>query len=317
MHAENLPFFVYIPYVFSAIYFIALFYFNYHVFIPRYYFTKKYLTYYAIIAVCLILLVIIPESDHLFEKGHPMNPHHFHQGKKIPHLQPHRLMRFSFFEMQIFLMGIMVLLTSMYLRITERLGEAEDEKVNAELSYLKAQINPHFLFNTLNSIYSLAYKKSDQTAQAIVKLSGLMRYVISDAQEDKVMLSKEVEYLTNYIELQKLRLTEKTKVIFDQQGVTEDKMIAPLLLLPFVENAFKYGSNPEHDSEIKIKLLVSDTSLQFDVKNDIVNLHDIPSERIGVGNAKERLALTYSGKYLLNIIPTQNQYLISLHINLS
>jgi hypothetical protein len=265
----------------------------------------------------MVLLVVVPESDHLFEKPPSFKPGDLQYGKPMPHLHPQRLMHFSFFEMQIFFMGIMVLLTSMYLRITKRLNEAEDEKVHAELSYLKAQINPHFLFNTLNSIYSLAFKKSDQTAPAIVKLSGLMRYVISDAQEDKVILSKEVEYLTNYIELQKLRLTEKTKVIFEHQGPLDGKMIAPLLLLPFVENAFKYGSNPEQNSEIKIKLWVSDNFLQFEVKNDIVNNYDIPSERIGVGNAKDRLELTYSGKYLINIIPTAHQYFISLHINLS
>lgn len=265
----------------------------------------------------MVLLIIIPESDHLFEKGHRFNPHEFHHGKSMSHLHPQRLMRMSFFEMQIFLMGILVLLTSMYLRITKRLTEAEDEKLTAELSYLKAQINPHFLFNTLNSIYSLAYKKSDQTAPAIVKLSGLMRYVISDAQEEKVLLSKEVEYLTNYIELQKLRLTDKTRVTFDLQGKTDDKLIAPLLLLPFVENAFKYGSNPEQQSEIVIKLMVSDSALQFDVRNDIVNQQDIPSERIGVGNARERLELTYSGKHLLNITSSPGRYSISLHINLS
>jgi LytS/YehU family sensor histidine kinase len=275
------------------------------------------LIYYGIIALLMILLVIIPESDHLFEGTKNLHVGHSHHGGKAKYFSKNRLAHFSFFEMQIFLMGIMVLLTSMYLRITKRLSEAEDEKVTAELSYLKAQINPHFLFNTLNSIYSLAYKKSDQTAPAIVKLSGLMRYVISDAQEDKVLLSNEVEHLTNYIELQKLRLTEKTKVVFDQQESSGGLSIAPLLLLPFVENAFKYGSNPEKNSEIKIKLFFTENSIQFDVKNDIVNLTDIPSERIGVGNAKERLELMYSGKYLLTISETPDQYSISLHINLS
>lgn len=197
-----------------------------------------------------------------------------------------------------------------------RLRESEQEKSSAELSFLKAQINPHFLFNTLNSIYSLAYRKSDETAPAIVKLSGLMRHVITDAQKEELPLAREVEYISNYIELQKLRLTEATHVSFHVQGELDDKMIAPLVLLPFIENAFKYGSNPEKPGKISISIEATSATVQFDVSNTIVNTENIASDRIGVGNAIERLMLIYPGKHLVNINQQGNEYAVSIHIHL-
>ena len=129
------------------------------------------------------------------------------------------------------------------LKINSRLKLAEKEKVNAELSYLKAQINPHFLFNTLNSIYSLAIEKSDYTATAVVKLSSMMRYVITDASHKFVPLEKEINYISNYIELQKLRIDSSIKLMYTVTGDISDKKIAPLVLISFIENAFKYGVN--------------------------------------------------------------------------
>jgi LytS/YehU family sensor histidine kinase len=225
------------------------------------------------------------------------------------------MIHFNQFELMILAMGIMVMTVSTFLRVTRRLREAEEEKASAELSYLKAQINPHFLFNTLNSIYSLAYKKSDQTAPAIVKLSGLMRYVITEAQEDQVLLSTEMEYLSNYVELQRLRLASSTNLKFAVKGDPEDKLISPLIFLPFIENAFKYGVNPEKHSDIKIDFVITSNSIHMEVVNSVVNTDEISSERIGVGNSKERLERMYPGSYLLNIRPGKETFSVSLHIH--
>lgn len=318
MGSGRLPFHFYIPYLASSVLLVVIYYLNYGILTPKWFFKRQYLTYFAIISVLLITLLIVPEVDHLFKSyhGHHHPFQHRHGGRSDHFVPRNRLFHFSPFELQIFVMGIIVIILSTLMATVQRLRQSEQEKSMAELSFLKAQINPHFLFNTLNSIYSLAYRKSDQTASAIVKLSALMRHVITDAQKEEVSLTKEVEYISNYIELQKLRLTESTKVEFAVNGETEGKMVAPLIFLPFIENAFKYGSNPEHGSCISIRLDVRPNSLLFEVTNSIVNDASVSSERIGVGNAIDRLELIYPGQHLLKIRHEAQEYSVSLHIEL-
>jgi LytS/YehU family sensor histidine kinase len=320
MHNRTLPWINYVSFIASYLVMIGIYYFNYFILTPRFFFQKKYIAYYSSILCFLVLLLFVPEVDHLFESHRPppqvlvpniMKPL-WQDGKGHPTAL---LFHFSSFEIQIFLMGILVMIFSTYMCTIQRLRKTEAEKTKAELSFLKAQINPHFLFNTLNSIYSLAYQKSDKTATAIVKLSGLMRHVISDSRQELVPLTKEVEYISNYIELQRLRLTSTTNVVFDTGGSIEDKMIAPLILLPFIENAFKYGSNTEHYSEITISLAGMSGAIQFEVSNTIVNDQDLPSEGIGVGNARERLELIYPGRHLLNIVKADHRYTVTLHLH--
>ena len=158
-----------------------------------------------------------------------------------------------------FLTALFVFLS---LRINKQLKQTEEDKLNTELSYLKAQINPHFLFNTLNSIYSLAItENADQTSSAIVKLSGMMRYVISEANKDFVSLEKEVNYVKDYIEMQKLRLGNTVKIDPSVSGHYFIKKIAPLMLISFIENAFKHGVNAEAHSVILIELNIIDNDL--------------------------------------------------------
>jgi len=306
----------FLPYLLSCLLLVVIYYANYHVLVPRFYIRRKYLSYFLFLAGVLWLLLLVPEVDHLFRDRPfhkpPVNDHRL----PPPAVGISRVFHLSYFELQILVMGLMVTIVSTFLRITRQLRKAEEEKQGAELSYLKAQINPHFLFNTLNSIYSLAYKKSDLTAPAIVKLSGLMRYVITEAQEDFVPLSKELEYLSNYIDLQRLRLTPNTTVHFSVKGDPEGKFITPLIFLPFIENAFKYGVNPEKNSDIRIEFTVTPNALQLESSNSVVNTDDITSERIGIGNSKERLERMYPGSYLLTIKPEQEKFTVSLHINL-
>ena len=157
------------------------------------------------------------------------------------------------------------------MRINNRLKKTEQEKLHAELSYLKALINPHFLFNTLNSIYSLAIAGSEKTASVIVQLSGMIRYVISDTHNYYISLEKELNYIKAFIALQEIRFGDTRKVDFEIKGDLFGKRIAPLLLLPFIENTFKHEINPEEDSRITILIHIKDTELEVKVKSSKFN----------------------------------------------
>jgi LytS/YehU family sensor histidine kinase len=195
----------------------------------------------------------------------------------------------------------------------------ETEKLTAELAFLKSQINPHFLFNTLNNICSLARKKSDVTENAIIRLSQIMRYMLDDSHDTRVSLSKEVEYLHNYIELQRLRLTDKVKIQITVEGNPEFVLIEPLLLIPFVENAFKHGVSYLEEAEIRIELKIQETLLTFQVENNVIRFAEAkpdPVSGIGLKNIKRRLDLLYPEKHALEIQDNGIKYHVMLRINL-
>jgi sensor histidine kinase YesM len=218
---------------------------------------------------------------------------------------------------QVFLF-LAVFFFSLILKISYRWRQSEKEKLNAELSYLKAQINPHFLFNTLNSIYSLAIEKSDQTPTAIVKLSGMMRYVISDAGHHHVPLSREIEYIRNYIELQMIRFGNAVPLSFQVNGSAAREQIAPLILISFVENAFKHGVNAAEDSDIRITIDVTPHQLHFTAFNNKVTVQEMPEDKGGLGieNTKQRLQLLYPGRHTLEITDHKDYFSVSLLLKL-
>jgi LytS/YehU family sensor histidine kinase len=181
------------------------------------------------------------------------------------------------------------------------------------------QLSPHFLFNTLNNICSLARKKSEKTETALIKLSEFMRYMMDETKEDKVSLSKEIEYLQNYIELQRLRFTEGIKIDFKVMGDSTPVMIEPMLLIPFVENAFKHGIGVQEESEIWIDLSITGDKLIFTVQNQIHPYlgENLPDEHgIGLRNVKRRLELLYPGSHDLTITDDNNIYKVILEIRL-
>jgi sensor histidine kinase YesM len=198
------------------------------------------------------------------------------------------------------------------------LKQSEKEKLKAELSYFKAQINPHFLFNTLNTIYSLAIQKAGNTAEAVVKLSGMMRYVLSDASHDYVALEKEIGYISDYIELQKIRFGETVRIDYQPCDPDSGKSIAPLVLIPFIENAFKFGVNPGEDSFIGITISLSGDELHLKVFNNKVNGSQETETTGGLGivNAKHRLDLLYPEKHKLIIEDKETEFTVDLYINL-
>jgi sensor histidine kinase YesM len=189
---------------------------------------------------------------------------------------------------------IAVILFSILLKVRDRLYQLQKEKIDAELSSLKSQINPHFLFNTLNSIYALAVKGDEKTADAVINLAGLMRYMIKEAHGDRISLQKELDYLTNYVELQKSRLRETAAVSLSIKGQAGMLEIAPLILITFVENAFKYGINPDMESRISIDIDIHDGILDLSVFNTKVVISSLDlSTGIGLDNTRSRLEKLY------------------------
>ncbi len=194
------------------------------------------------------------------------------------------------------------------------------EKLQAELDFLKEQINPHFLFNTLNNLYAEARKHTDKSvANGIAKLSHLMRYMIYDSNVEFVVLEKEVQYLESYVELQRLRIAESDpfEFVFDKTGTDLSVKVAPILFIPFLENAFKYGIHLSEKSYIYMLLKNDQSTLQFRIVNSKFTASSL-NEHSGVGlrNVKRRLELLYPKQHKLKIKNTETEFQVELTLNL-
>lgn len=212
-----------------------------------------------------------------------------------------------------------VFIFSILIKTNNKWKYAEQKKINAELSFLKAQINPHFLFNTLNSIYSTAItENAKNTSTAVVKLSALLRYITSVTDKQFVPLSKELAYIGNYIDLQKNRFQDTIQLTYTVEGEITDQQIVPLILIAFIENAFKHGVNPEEESFIHISIVVKEATLTFNIRNNKVNqTQELElSSGLGIDNTKKRLQLIYPNKHLLQIDNTAKQFAVSLTIQI-
>jgi hypothetical protein len=301
---------------------LCFFYLNYYIFIPRFYFRHKYLAYFGCV---LLSLTIAAELPHLLISDLLKINTEFVVPRFDPHTPPmhshsnqsHLYYVFDEMRRHIYLFFTATFF-SFLLRIRERLSQVKAEKLEAELSSLKTQINPHFLFNTLNSIYALSVKKDDRASEAIIHLSGLMRYVIKDANDYKIPLQKEIDYIRNYIELQKARLGNTTYVRYECSGDAANKTIAPLILITYIENAFKYGINPDvDDCIVEITLQVTTEGVRLYVFNKKVQQAlDADSTGIGMNNTGERLQLLYPGKHDLQVSENKETYSVTLSLQL-
>lgn len=206
-----------------------------------------------------------------------------------------------------------------YYEQKETLKKIELEKTTAELNFLKAQVNPHFLFNTLNNLYALILEKSDKSGEAVLKLADIMKYILAEGKEDKVILQKEIELLYNYTELERLRKPD-AEIIFRSSGNTQHYFITPLLLLPLVENAFKYGLNSvSKNGFVRINIIAEDKTVQVIVENNIPpvkNNEALKSLGIGIENVKQRLQILYPGKYTINIENKAASFFVNLQLQL-
>lgn len=228
---------------------------------------------------------------------------------------------YGFFDISLYFV-IYIFVTSL-LRLARgwfHLQEIEKEKTVAELKALKSQINPHFLFNSLNSIYSLARKNSSQVPEKVIQLSDLMRHIIYDSDVEFIHLPKEIEMIRNYIELQNLRTPEKEKIELEVIGEIEGKKVAPLIFLPFVENSFKHGlKSGAENAFVKIRIEISGNDLGFDIENSkgkLVETENSKYKGIGIENVKKRLDLIYPRSYSLKITDEGNIYKVVLRLQI-
>jgi len=197
--------------------------------------------------------------------------------------------------------------------------EARAERLSSELKFLRSQVSPHFLFNTMTNMVSLARQKSDMLEPSLIKLSELLRYMLYDSNNNKIRVGDEIEQLKNYLDLQQLRFGDSVRVEAEIHDEGPDCMIEPMLLVPFIENAFKHGIGAQKDPYVLIKLLVKNCKVDFMVMNNYSreNMSKDKSSGIGLVNVQNRLRLLYHGKYELEIEDDHDVFSIHLNIDLS
>lgn len=219
----------------------------------------------------------------------------------------------------------MIVLASISLRFIQKWqddekmkSEIEKEKISTELSFLKQQVNPHFLFNAINNIYSLSLSRHPSTSDAILKLSSIIRYMLYETDKKFVTLNNEIQVIKDYIELQKLRITERVKLTFNINGNTELYSIVPLLLIPLIENAFKHGVDNVNNSFIDINIMIMDDTLHLEIKNSIVPkpAADANESGIGIKNIIRRLELLYPQAYFFNTVRDNDCFHVLLKLKL-
>ena len=210
------------------------------------------------------------------------------------------------------------MLKNFYLKMEEKISLTK-ENANAELQLLKAQVHPHFLFNTLNNIYSFALTKSTQAPKLVMNLSNTIRYMVYDCDAPLVPLEKEIKMLNDYIELEKVRYGSRLKTEISIQGDYQNKLIAPLLLIPFVENSFKHGASKMlRHPWIKLQIIVEENTLLFELSNSkpLEANHYYGKNGIGLKNVQKRLAILYPAKHELTISSTADEYTVKMSIPL-
>lgn len=310
LHIEllNLPVYLFVAYI------------NMLLLFPKLLVRKKYLAYALSVIGILLMGSLLSRVISL----NLLAPKYYPSELSVPFLKVHRILKTMLWSLNpiIFLTSGIKLFKQWYNQ-EQQSQELAKEKLSAELNYLKGQVHPHFLFNTLNNLYSLTLHKSDTAPKVVLKLSELMSYMLYDSQTDSVSLDKEITHIKNYIELEKLRYGKRLDVSINISGETTGKRIAPLLLIPFVENAFKHGVSNETDNAwVTIDIKQKENLLSVKVDNSKSELIEKPDHTdykngIGLQNVKKRLELLYPGNYDLQIEKETDRHLVDLKINLN
>jgi len=287
---------------------MAFFYSNTHILIPKILGRKKVILYLLIIVSIIIVIGFLAGYIQVF-----LNPEY----AKKPAMYDRAFNTGIICSILTLVISSSIKVTTEWFRNQQLMKSAENEKLNAELNFLKSQVNPHFVFNALNNIYSLENKKSPDTGPAILKLSDLIRYMLYETRAEFVPLEREFDYLENYIELQKLGLSKEVDIKFKIEGDYADKKIRPMLLIPLVENIFKHGISYLHNTNLVILVKISGDRLEIITKNPVnENGSGInKNEGIGLTNLKKRLHLLYRDKHELNI--TNENGTFTAHLKLS
>ena len=293
-------------------------YFVVYYLIPNYLLTKKYKYFFLYSIYTLVfstyLIIIAIFGSLLFFTN--MEIHN------IPPMSRNYIFVLILVYLVVFIVSFISLLSHNFKTQTEnkelqnKILETQLQIKDQELNYLKKQIHPHFLFNTLNTIYGFALKQSKDTPEIILKLSNLLDYILYQVNKPKVILKEEVLHIKEYIDLEKIRFQDTLKVSFSSNIIDSNKQIAPMLLIPFVENAFKHGSLINGFLKVDIQINLIEDQLQFMIKNTFIN-HKIKQDKTGIGltNIKKRLDLLYKNNYQLDIENNDNWFVVNLIIS--
>jgi len=286
----------------------VIFYTNYSLLVPYFLLKKKILPYLFCVVILLLISYLIIFNVFGFE---------FYDSRNLLDKRPSKFTIIIFFNSVIIIIGTIIRLYEQWIENDRINKEIELKKNKTELESLKNQLNPHFLFNSLNSIYSLSTKKSNDTPEAVIMLSELMRYMLYKANDKKVLLKDELQYIENYIKLQHIRIAKNKNVKINIKGVISTQKISPLLFISYIENAFKYGTDFNGNTEIEIDISVKDNELQFKCVNIIGNRSkDEESSGIGMQNTKNRLKLLYPDKHWLTTIENDNKFMVDLKLKI-
>ncbi len=288
-------------------------YFNLFYLIPNYLTQKRFLTYGILLVLAAV--IITPLKMFVF----------YVKFSGMPQAQQDIIdNQYAYFLTTFFIAGtstIFKIVTDWARQLKDK-QELETKTMQTELRFLKSQINPHFLFNTLNNLYALTLKKSEQAPEIVIKLSEMMRYMLYECNEKRVLLSKEIHYIRNYLDLEGLRQGKNVDISFEVEGQVGQQEIAPLLFIPFLENAFKHGLNNHIDHGfVRIQMRVEGRTVHFKIENTKapVKPQADPNRRsggIGLVNVHRRLNLIYPDRYDLRIDNNPNTYAVDLTIEL-
>jgi two-component system, LytTR family, sensor kinase len=289
-----------------------VFYLNIFYLFPRYYVNNKY-TYLLVSAVLIFLIFFVVHYIGRLMFWNPNRRHHDNWFEVF--ISFRQLLWIAF----IYLIGTVYSIQRMLNQQISRNKKMMEEKLETELQLLKAQINPHFLFNALNNVYSLAYMKSDKAPESILKLSEMLRYVLEDCTSEKVPLRHEITYMENLIEFYKIKCPGKRKIQFIKEIENPDIRIAPVLFVPFIENSFKYSRIEEDKTGfILLDLHESSGKLYFSIANSLFRGRPILNgSGRGIANVKQRLEIIYPDKHKLIFGEKEDSYSVELEIDLT
>lgn len=303
--------------ILQLIFLIGIYVFNSRILVPRYLILDRYRIYTLSVLVVLLLMQVFSRwfdwatlLPQLMEAA---------RGQEIHPIT---------FSLDVFVLIITLMIVGMstsvtligYYRLNTQLKEqAEKQHINAELTFLRSQINPHFFFNTLNTIYSLTYINVDHARESLLKLSRMMRYSLNKNEEGKTLVAAELNFIRDYVELMKMRMSNPSSVLLEINARDNDATVAPMLLIPFIENAFKYGADRKERGGINITINQSDAHFSLLVINQVQKEEEMMEKnQIGIANTQRRLNLLYPKRHMLQHGKNEstNTYVVNLTIEL-
>lgn len=303
-HAIRMGWFLMLP-------FFLLFLINNYYLLPKLLLQKKHVTYtWVLVAIIALLFWIYPSVKHPHDKRFPehesVSMQSFPHRDRVPRMDmpyPWPGPLFGYCSLALLVVGLNIAIKLMFKSIQdeEAMSELEHQRLQSELQYLKYQINPHFFMNTLNNIHALVDMDAGKAKRSIVEFSKLMRYVLYEASNKTILLSREMQFLDNYMALMRLRYTDKVGIVVSMPDEVPEVEIPPLLFVSFVENAFKHGVSYQNDSFIHVSMLLEEGMLVFHCSNSSWGKSDEQHHGIGLDNIRKRLRLLFGRDYTLSI----------------